>query len=196
MKHLTFILFFISLQVNLFANNDKDTIDTNELKTTSMLEITKNSIVLSWKTPTTNNCIGFEIERSNNKKNWSKIGFIEYNDNTTNYQFTDNSKRSKSTYYKIHQISTNGSKKVIAELEDIVQALAFSMSSNPVGNYLMMNNSQGLITIYDANSKIIKQIRTREASVTLDMSDLAQGQYIFHLERTDATTISRLILKN
>ena len=208
MKYLTsiFLFFSVLIQVNLLANNnslildlEKDTVEINETAITSFLEIIEDNIVLSWKIKTNNNCKGFEIERSNNKKDWSNVGFVKYNRNLRNYEFVDNPKLSKSTYYRIKQVNDNSSlvsKRIIAELENIVEGLAFSMSSNPVGNYLMMNNSQGVITIYNAKSELIKQFRVQEESIAIDTSDLTQGQYIFYLERDDATTVSRLIIKN
>jgi hypothetical protein len=208
MKYLNilFVVFSVFMQVNLFATNnfsdlntDKDSANLTEASTTSLLEILGSDIVINWENTINNNCKGFEIERSKDRENWNRIGFVAFKKGITSYKFVDSVSSLSSKYYRIKRVKTNDfdeNVKIIAELEAVVQGQSFSMSSNPVGNYLMMNNSQGLITIFNGDSEQVKQFTVKEESITLDTSDLSKGQYILHIQKENSTTISRLIIKN
>ncbi len=206
--NLLLVIFCLCIQVNLFAlnNNDdvvlnieEDTIEAREIISTSLLEIIENNIVITWEITATKKYKGFEIERSKDRKSWKKVGFVLFKKGTKNYKFTDSTNLPTSNYYRVKQVSLNDLPKnatIITELKVVVTGQSFSMSSNPVGNYLMMNNSQGLITIFNSDSELVKQSTVKEESVAIDTSDLPKGQYILQVQRKDFTTISRFFVKN
>ena len=208
MKHLTLLLviFSLCLQVNLFAssndivlNIEEDTVERVEVITTSFLEIIENNIVITWENISIKEYKGFEIERSKDRKNWTRIGFVSFKKGTKNYKFTDSTNLPTSNYYRVKEVSFSDlpeNDKIITELEVVVEGESFSMSSNPVGNYLMVNNSQGLLTIYNSDGELVKQVRVTEESIAVDTSDLVKGQYILKVQKEDYNTISRLIVKN
>jgi len=197
MKHLNILLIITSVfcQNNLFANNsfavlnvEKDSVHTIKNNTTSVLEIIENNIVINWETTTDKNCTGFEIEKSKDRKNWTKVGFVHIKKGSNNYRFVDSTNRPASNYYRVKRLKVDGSgekSEIIVELKSVVEGQSFSMSSNPVGNYLLMNNSQGAVSIYNADSELIKEFSVKEESIAVDTSDLSKGQYILYIERED-----------
>ncbi len=73
----------------------------------------ENNIELSWSTATEINNYGFEIERSIDKKNWERIGFVQGHGNSNiphDYNFNDNDLNFFDTYYyRLKQIDNDGS---------------------------------------------------------------------------------------
>lgn len=73
----------------------------------------KNAVsTLSWTTLSEINNKGFEIERSEDGKDWIKIGFVNGNGNTTalkQYRFYDNSANPSVNYYRLKQVDFDGS---------------------------------------------------------------------------------------
>ena len=54
--------------------------------------INQNSVILNWNTATELNNSGFEIQRSDENSEWTKIGFVQGNGTTTeskSYSFVD-----------------------------------------------------------------------------------------------------------
>ena len=92
------------------------------------VESAGNAVQLYWETATEINNSGFEIERSNNAKDWEPISFVEGQGNrteTTNYSFEDNSPHAGWNYYRLKQIDFDGH----FEYSD-VRSIAFSSSGN------------------------------------------------------------------
>ena len=75
--------------------------------------ISSGKVVLNWKTATEVNNAGFEIERSENNSNFTKIGYVNGSGTTTEineYSFTDNSlEQIGKYYYRLKQIDLDGS---------------------------------------------------------------------------------------
>jgi hypothetical protein len=74
-----------------------------------------NEVIISWKTATELNNIGFQIQRSKEintpSEKWDIIGIIKGNGTTTNssaYSFTDKNPFQGKTYYRIKQMDSDG----------------------------------------------------------------------------------------
>ena len=71
-----------------------------------------NSVVLSWITATEINNSGFDIERSKDNINFSRIGFVKGNGTSStshSYKFTDNNiNKTGNYYYRLKQIDFDG----------------------------------------------------------------------------------------
>lgn len=71
-----------------------------------------NSVTLHWQTLSETNNYGFEIQRSIDKFEYYKIGFVLGNGTTSeeqNYLFSDNNVNSGTFYYRLKQIDLDGS---------------------------------------------------------------------------------------
>jgi hypothetical protein len=71
-----------------------------------------NRVLLNWSTATELNNYGFEILRSADKNQWSKIGFVSGNgisSSINHYTFTDNKPLNDISYYRLAQIDNDGS---------------------------------------------------------------------------------------
>ena len=73
--------------------------------------VRNNSVLLIWETATEVNNYGFEVERSANSENWTKIGFLNGHGNSNSpkeYSFEDAKLINNSYQYRLKQIDNDG----------------------------------------------------------------------------------------
>ena len=163
-------------------------------------EINNKQNLLHWVTATELNNTGFEVQRSSDGNNFSKIDFVNTkaingNSNSNlNYDFIDENYSSATNYYRLKQIDKDGkvSYSNIVVLKDN-NALASSLSvvyPNPAKNILNVkiasqNDSKVTLLIIDINGKTLHKKVTNvgngESIVQLNISDLSAGNYYLKL---------------
>lgn len=92
-----------------------------------------NEIMLHWTTATELNNLGFEVQRSNEDKEFSKVGFVEGNGTTTeqqNYNFSDGNLNTGKYYYRLKQVDYDGSFEYSSTVEVEINPSSFSLSQN------------------------------------------------------------------
>ncbi len=85
---------------------------------------------LFWTTASEENNVGFELQRSNNGRDFETIGFVEgigTTENTNNYSFIDERPLTGDNYYRLKQIDYDGQ----YELSNVI-VLEFNTSANGV----------------------------------------------------------------
>ena len=102
--------------------------------TSFMANSVENKINLTWQTATEKNNSGFEIQRSQDKVNFVKIGFMKGNGSSTekhSYGFSDEKAPMGKNYYRLKQIDLDGTSSYSKVIE-AVQMLPteFSLSQN------------------------------------------------------------------
>jgi hypothetical protein len=73
--------------------------------------VNNNQVTLKWKTASENNNKGFEIQRSQDGVNWTVLGFVSGNGNSSvarMYQFIDPNPVSGVAYYRLRQVDLDG----------------------------------------------------------------------------------------
>ncbi len=93
----------------------------------------QDKITLSWETATEKNNAGFDIERSADKKNFTKIGNIQGKGTTTEkntYTYVDKISAGGKFYYRLKQIDFNGTFTYSNVLEISALPTVFSLSQN------------------------------------------------------------------
>ncbi len=168
-----------------------------------------DKILLSWQTATELNNYGFEIQRSINKNNFVKVGFVKgfgTKSETQVYSFVDKNVSGK-IYYRLKQVDLNGT----FEYSDVIEATTFpdkfSLSQNfpnpfnptTLIKYSIPQNSfislkvfnllgQEVVTLYEG----LRQAGNYVAS--FDGSALASGVYVYQLKVNDFLETKKLIL--
>ena len=115
--------------------------------------VKKSNVELEWVTASETNNDKFEIEKSLDTKQWSKIGTVFGNGTsfmTNNYHFTDKKPKSGSNYYRLRQIDYDGT-------EEYSNTIVASFKSNishqiypiPVKNelHIMYKNCDGDVAV-------------------------------------------------
>jgi photosystem II stability/assembly factor-like uncharacterized protein len=160
------------------------------------------NIKLKWSTATELNNTGFDIERSINKSDWMKVGFVKGNGNSNapiNYTYVDNTVRmSGKYYYRLKQIDTDGSFKYSGIVEsDLNTPSAFALNQNypnPFNpgtriSYVLKDKGFVKLKVYDIKGELIRELvnESKDAGyyeIEFDGKGLASGIYIYRIEVT------------
>jgi hypothetical protein len=169
-------------------------------------DVRGNVVLLVWSTSSELNNQGFEIQRSNNQRDFSTIGFIQGSGTTTEkqtYQFADGELSAGKYFYRLKQIDFNGTceySKIIAV--DLTSSLyKFSLQQNypnpfnpntiiefTVSSALVHGNStlKTIVKIYDVLGNEVRTLFDESAEpgnhkVEFDASGLPSGIYFYQL---------------
>jgi cephalosporin-C deacetylase-like acetyl esterase len=154
---------------------------------------------LTWITASEINNKGFEIERSDDAKRWQKLDFIEGKGNSSQlntYNFTDNAPLSTS-YYRLRQIDFNGAFKysnIVSLIRNKNKEII--IYPNPALDLLtikMANTDNSDIKIYDILGKLVLTNSTNTNETTLNISNLAKGNYFIEIKNEQLITIKKFI---
>ncbi|MDR3666202.1 MAG: T9SS type A sorting domain-containing protein, partial [Ignavibacteriaceae bacterium] len=172
----------------------------------------KGAVNLSWKTATEVNNMGFNVERSANQTDWSKLAFVKGNGTTTStisYSYVDNSVSQGNYYYRLKQIDNNGSFKYSSIVEVNVNNApsAFALNQNypnpfnpsTIISYSLPQASNVKLIVYNA---IGQPVRTLENgfknagtyNVTFNASELSSGIYFCKIEAGQFSSIRKMML--
>ncbi|NWG28106.1 MAG: T9SS type A sorting domain-containing protein [Ignavibacteriaceae bacterium] len=148
--------------------------------TSFYVEANNNTITLKWTTATETNNQGFEILKSNDKRSWEAIAFIDGKGTTTstkNYKYTDVVSESGIYYYQLKQIDYDGSFNLSKILEvKVVNPFNFKLYQN-YPNPFNPSTKIDFEIPYKTNMKIILyDITGSELEILID-KELEPGFY-------------------
>jgi len=164
-------------------------------------ELVKNEVVLTWKTASEENNMGFEIQRSLDAANFEKIGFVYSKENGNSraqlsYNFNDAQLTSPIQYYRLRQLDFDGSQtfsNVIAistRLEEANNAFSVKLYPNPVADALFIELSdipknKLRVQFFTLNGTLQKDLSfetgSRTVKVDLQNNELAAALYIVRI---------------
>lgn len=167
--------------------------------------------LLHWTTSTEYNNAGFEIERSENGTDFSKIGFILPEGNTNvvhQYAYTDyTTKQGKQYYYKIKQIDKDGhfdySNIARVVIDDQVAFDFYQLFPNPFSNELNFSftshdSAPIHLQLRNVESEIVYETTLKNGSekfsINFNNNPLPVGTY-FIIANKQGEVISRKIVK-
>ena len=181
--------------------------------------VLENSVKLNWRTETEVNNYGFEIlrgvypakSRTQNDK-WEKIGFVEGNGNSNSpkdYTFTDNLTLTRTLYYRLKQIDTDGQSEYSKVIEvdagiipaEIVLEQNYPNPFNPSTTirFNFTHSGDVRLSIYNLLGEQIMQLVNGflEAgihTVNFNASDLNSGVYLYKFETNGIIQSRKMIL--
>ena len=160
-----------------------------------------NQVELTWTTANELNNEGFEIERLNsNNGKFESIGWKTGNGSTerlSTYKFTDYNDFKGVSYYRLKQIDFDGQFDYsnVVVIENRGEENPLMIFPNPVKNELNIRNGEGLATIYNLLGQPVKQLSIDNQQLTLNVSDLTEGQYVLHIQKENGTVITKRFVK-
>jgi hypothetical protein len=169
--------------------------------------------LLSWKTANETKVKHFEIERSLNGSDFSKIGTVDAANKVAqnNYQFTDRNPATGVNFYRLKMVDIDGdfTTSMVRQLEFSDGKMDISLYPNPTvselniefksGNCSDIANAQ--ITLFDiAGRMVISKAWTEVCSnpvKVIDLSQLTDGAYYISIRNgaDDAVIMSKKIIK-
>jgi hypothetical protein len=163
-----------------------------------------NTVKLNWLTASEKNNGYFDIERSANGRDWSKIGQVKGNGTTSavhKYAFADESPLATVNYYRLKQVDNDGVSSYSATVSVNYKSGGKSLSvyPNPAKDRLNLVSdrfdTEGSLEIYDLAGRLVQSGKT--TSNQLDISRLNTGLYQLRLlDKTGATVNQVRFSKN
>jgi len=181
-----------------------------ELTTFSASKI-GSTVKLTWNTATEINNFGFEVERSVINDNWTKIGFVNGNGNSSSpksYTFEDKNLTSGKYSYRLKQIDNNGSFEYSKTIKiDLGTPEKFELSQNypnPFNptttiSFSLPESGNVKLTLYNLIGQVLGTIvnEYKESgihTINFDGSELNSGIYIYKLQAGSFVETKKMIL--
>jgi hypothetical protein len=168
-------------------------------------------IRLSWNTATELNNLGFNIDRSTDKSQWSTIGFVSGHQTTSsanNYSFVDKAvSLAGKYYYRLKQVDNNGIFKYSHIVETELPPVSFALNQNypnpfnpsTVISYSLPQASNVKLTVYNALGQPVSILENGFKSagtykISFNASQLSTGAYFYKIEAGQFSQIRKMLL--
>jgi hypothetical protein len=162
---------------------------------------------LFWETATEINNLGFEIEKSTNQTEFSKIGFVKGLGNSVQlnaYNFVDNTFE-KTAYYRLKQLDVDGkfSYSPVIALQKSGSKNSMKIYPNPLSNQSILNidfaqniNKNASVSVFESNGKPIYQKNVEgQDAIQINVNDWNRGLYFIRLTTNEGQTILSRFVK-
>jgi hypothetical protein len=140
---------------------------------------------VEWNTLSEERTDRFELERSIDAKNFTRIYEQNAKGEASRYTYIDNNALKGNNYYRLRMIDANGNANYSETVVAFVKSSGFEVEAfpNPVSNNLTVRahgvqGSEASIQVTDVTGKVIKTIKMSGNSETIDMKGLASGMYL------------------
>lgn len=160
--------------------------------------LNNNQTELNWSTASETNNKGFEIERSNDGKNFTTIAFVQGAGNSNrllSYSFIDDNKAT--AYYRLKQIDFDGKFEYSNLVKVNSDELLIDLNPNPFNDNIVISSANKIVNaeIIDINgkTKIMEIINNNKA--TINTSSLSSGVYFIRVN-DGVKVITKRIIKN
>jgi hypothetical protein len=151
--------------------------------------VKNNSPLVAWHVSDASECASFVVERSTNAKDFEPIATVQATSSNT-YQHIDLTALGGTIYYRINTLYKSGEQKISSMVSVMMDAI-----SNAI---VLPNPTQGIVNITCTDFKSCtvvdmygKAVFTSQ-SKTLDLSNLAAGQYSIIIRGGRSTTVKRI----
>jgi trimeric autotransporter adhesin len=172
-------------------------------------QVRNSSAVLDWKTSSEHNSKGFEVERSYDGTNFTRIGFIAAAGNSNaerNYQFTDKDIAQDNNYYRLKMVDLDNrfvhSKSIVLNYEptgkSVVRVLTNPVQSNLDIEFANIPNSDVTVRLVDLNGRVLKswqkpQVAQRRIRFNLSGTQMAKGVYMVNITLNGKNYTERIL---
>lgn len=159
---------------------------------------------LNWTTSMELNNTGFDVERSQDGKTFSSIGFVTtkaengMSSEALTYNFTDSRPQAGMNIYRLKQIDQDG-KTAYSKLQEVKFSLLTEVSlyPNPARTSLNIEApANSIVNIYDVmGRKVLENTVLAESKNHLDISTLPNGNYSVQIINGSDLTVKKLTIR-
>ncbi len=165
----------------------------------------KENVVLNWRTANEVATSHFDVQRSLDGKNFSKLGRVKTHNQTANqYNFTDRNVPTGTLYYRLQQFDLDG-KSTFSPIRIIEKSDKFyyQMSPNPASDLLTISGNLdhamdlGIEVYSETGAKVYQQQIAVEGAYqhTIDVSQLASGIYTVLLRLPNGFVVQEQVVR-
>jgi hypothetical protein len=175
-------------------------------------KLTGSSIQLDWKTETEVSNFGFDVERSNDGTDFSKIGFVQGNGNSNSpkyYSFSDNVEGlSGKIYYRLKQIDTDGTfdysnlisvEAGVPTAYELFQNYPNPFNPNTIIRFQLPEKSNVSLRVFNSLGEQVAELVNEEKEpgyyeVNFNANNLASGVYVYIIQANGFFASNKMIL--
>lgn len=203
----------IQLDYDQLGGTEELAIDLIEVKgffflpielTSFTAQMQEKEVLLNWQTASERDNAGFELERSEDTREWIKLGFVEGQGNSTTthaYSFTDNSPLPGVGYYRLKQMDTNG-EVYYSSINTVYynSDLTIGVTPNPVfGEAFSFRipetwGESVTVMLYSPVGQCLQQTTFSPGIQTMDISGLPAGCYTLCLWNGSEWTTEKVMI--
>lgn len=207
----------IKLDFDQWGGSEELGIDLIEVKGNAFLpieltgftaQVRERSIDLLWQTASELKNEGFEIERSGDAKEWSKIGFIPGHGTSTmahSYSFTDLTPLPSTGYYRIKQIDFDGRENLSSIVSayfpnDSQEENSVIIAPNPVyGDEISFTIPESWgqdvnLILYGQTGQLLYQKTLNSGVQSLNINGLSSGNYTLCFWNNSKWTVEKVLI--
>ena len=158
-----------------------------------------NTTHLSWQTASEINSKDFEIERSVDGSNWTKIGSLVsrgYSNYLVDYEYQDRNPQSGTNYYRLRQNDIDGQYEYsqVVSLDYGLRKIELSIYPNPVINTLYIESQEDVENAtYNIFDVMGNRVWTYEGLLEkIDFSDMRSGVYFLEVVTANQRTVKKI----
>jgi len=166
----------------------------------------QNELVkLTWSTAQEENSQLFDVERSINGINFTKIGTVAakgFSSVKADYSFDDKQPAGGLNYYRLKQVDLDGKYTYSAVVKvNFARQAGIRITPNPASSYIYVSleniNTTARLQIIDLNGQLLKQqfINQNTSNTTVSLAGLAKGLYTIKLVCAEKVTTQKLIIQ-
>lgn len=163
----------------------------------------EEGVQLNWSTASELNNLGFKVERRLEHEDWTKIGFVDGQGNTsdiTSYDFMDRDPKTGNHYYRLRQIDHDGTFEFSdIRVVDIPHAeLEWSVYPNPARDVATIQipgeAEQLYLKVMDISGRtVFEQIMASKKTLQrIEIQDWPSGTYLVQLRIADRVSSQKL----
>ncbi|MEM6697765.1 MAG: T9SS type A sorting domain-containing protein, partial [Bacteroidota bacterium] len=165
-------------------------------------EALEDYALLEWETASEQNNDYFSVERSYDGRTFEIIGQVKGAGNSIRsqqYTFEDQTVdiRQETVYYRLQQVDYDQSY-VYTDIEAVAfeqEERFLELSPNPTSGQLFIKNGIGQATITNMIGQVMREFRIEQLAYTLEVSELASGQYILTIVQPSGNIITEQFVK-
>lgn len=163
--------------------------------------VNEQRLFIDWQTVHERNMARFEIEQSDNSKNWHPLSIIKpQNGEAQTYSYEDARPTEDINYYRLKMVNTNGSFQYSAtKTVAFSQKQGLNISPNPLkaGTLIHIKTTTDALyhlTLIDATGRLILQ-STFKSEIGLPTEGLANGIYLLRSESKGFIQTNKIIIQ-
>jgi hypothetical protein len=154
------------------------------------------NVGLEWRTAGETNFDRFEIERSVNSRDWSKIGTVDGRgggSTGTVYSFVDRGSMAGVNYYRLKMMDRDGQSEYssIAVVNITSQNERMKVYPNPATSLLYISNihpgASQYVEVINASGQVVLRNKSQSAGNTISLNVGALGRGLYYLKLSDAS---------